>query len=162
MDEIIQILNFSEYVFQIDGKDIYDVILKYSIIENVSVYYSDKHVEDIYKPVINFEIYGVDNNANEAFISFELNIGLTELNKHSNTPTNIINKVSKSEAFIKRPNEINSTFLDFEFPNDTIDDIYKNISSVWISKLDNNKFILKICIPSENVFSYFVVDFNKK
>jgi len=162
VNEIIHKLNFSEYVFEIDGKNILNVLLKYSISEDRTVCYGDKHIENVYKPVINLEIYGFDNNNNEAFISFELNIGLTELNQYSSVPTNIINKVSKSEAFIKRPNEENSTFLDFEFSNDTIDDMYKNLSSIWVSKLDKNKFVFKICIPSENVFSYFRVDFNEK
>lgn len=160
MNEIIKKLRVSDYVFEIDGKDIYNCVVKYSITENMMVHYNDGSLEEVYKPVINLEIQGNDLNKNEAWICFELNLGLKELNKYSSIPTNIIDKVSKSESFIKRPNEENSTFLDFEIPMNKVDDMYKNISSVWVSKLDENIFIFKVCIPSERMFSYFIVDFN--
>lgn len=160
MNEIIKKLRVSDYVFEIDGKDIYNCVVKYSITENMMIHYSDGHIEEEYNPVIVLEIQGNDLNKNEAWICFELNLGLKELNKYSSIPTNIIDKVSKSESFIKRPNEENSTFLDFEIPMNKVDDMYKNISSVWVSKLDENIFIFKVCIPSERMFSYFIVDFN--
>lgn len=162
MNEIMLKLNVSDYVFEIDGKDIINCVLKYYIDEMKNVYYSDGRVEEIYNPRIVFDIQGFDLDKNEAWISFELNIGLKELNEYSSKPVNIIDKVSMSESFIKRPNEENSTFLDFEIPTDTIDDMYKNISSLWVSKLDENKFIFKVCIPGERVFSFFEIDFNEK
>ena len=161
MNEIIQKLNISDYVFEIDGKDIYNLELKYSINETKNVHYKDGHVEEIYSPVICFEVQGIDLDENESWIYFEINMGLKELNRCSNKPINIIDKVSKSEAFIKRPYEEKTTFLDFDFPTGMIDDMYKNISSVWVSKLEENKFIFKICIPGERIFLYFVVNFNK-
>ena len=154
-------LNVSDYVLEIDNRDIYNCTLKYSINEIEDLYYKDGSVSKRYNPVINLEIGGMDLDGNEAWISFEINIGLNELNKYSDEPVNIINILSKSEAFVKRPGYENSTFLNFQIPSNTIDDMYKDISSLWISKLDMNKFIFKICVPDEMIFSYFIVDFNK-
>ena len=40
------------------------------------------------------------------------------------------------------------------------EDMYNNLSSAWILKLDENKFLFKFCIPTENLFTYFEIDFN--
>lgn len=103
----------------------------------------------------------MDLDGNEAWISFEIKTGLNELNEYHLEPVNIINMLSKSEAFVKRPMCKNSMCLDFQFPKNTIDDMYRNISSLWGFKLDMNKFIFRICVPDEMMFSYFIVDFNK-
>lgn len=154
-------LNVSEYVFEIDGKDIINCNLEYSLTETIKTYYKDKSEEEIYNPIINISLEGVDYKANnESWISFELNIGLKELNKYTSIPTNIISKLSKGESFIKRPNQETSEELYFYIPTQTQEDMYNNLSSIWVSKLDKNIFLFKICIPSEQVFAYFRIDFN--
>ena len=67
--------------------------------------------------------------------------------------------INKGEAFIKSPQSETSSFLMFNFANNTLDDIYENLSSVWISKLEENIFVFKICVPND-VFASFKVDFN--
>lgn len=164
MNEVTKKLNVSDYAFELDGRNIIKCYLTYSVDEyENTIHYVDGHEEKEYNSVITFEINGIDlNTEKEAWFSFELNVGLDELNRYSDKPINIIDKIYDGESFIKRPTGENSTFLDFEFPTDTINDIYLNLSSVWVSKLGENKFIFKVCVPSEALFSYFEVDFNEK
>lgn len=164
MNEFTKKLNVSDYAFELDGWNIVKCYLKFSVNEyENTVHYADGCEEKAKYQVISFEINGVDlNTEKEAWFCFELNMSLDELNTYSEKPVNIIDKVSDRESFIKRPTCDNSTFLDFEFPTDTKEDMYSNISSVWVSKLDENKFMFKVCVPSEGLFSYFEVDFNEK
>ena len=48
------------------------------------------------------------------------------------------------------------------FVKGTLEDMYLNISSLWVSKLDDNKFIFIVCVPSEGLFCYFPICFDKK
>ena len=84
---------------------------------------------------------------------------LKELNKYTEIPKDISGYINKGEAFIKRPKTETTTFLNFNFANNTLEDIYENLSSVWISKIENNIFVFKICVPNY-VFASFKVDFN--
>lgn len=164
MNKITKKLNVSDYAFELDGRNIIKCFLKYSVNEHENIIrYVDGSEENRYEPVISIEVNGIDlNSEKEAWFYFELNMGLNELNNYSENPVNIIDKVSKSESFIKRPTCENSTFLDFEFPTDTIDDMYLNLSSLWVSKVDKFKFLFKVCVPSEGLFSYFEIDFDEK
>lgn len=164
MNEIKKKLNVFDYAFEIDGRNIVKCYLIYAIddYENI-VRYVDGHEETNNFPVISIEINGVDlNTGDDCWFSFEIKIGLDELNNFSEVPVNIIDKVYDGECFIKKPNCKNSTFLNFEYQKGTLEDIYLNISSLWVSKLDDNKFIFKVCIPSEGLFCYFPIDFNEK
>lgn len=56
------------------------------------------------------------------------------------------------------PDEDKSMVLDFDLPCNREDDIYKKFSSLWISKIDENEFIMKLFVP-DLVFTYFRIDF---
>ena len=143
--EITQKLKVQDYVFEIDGENINSSVVTYTF----------------YKTLLGLEISGVNNENKEAWIYFELEMNLNDLNKYSKVPTNISEYVSSSESFIKKPNYENSDFLDFDFPKNNFEDMHKNLSSVWISKIKENVFIFKVCIPNEGVFTFFIVDFNE-
>ena len=164
MNEIKRKLKVSEYAFEIDGRNIINCNLIYSVNEYDKVIRYTGGNEDISKEsIISFEISGSDlNTLDNAWFSFELKIGLDELKNFSEIPVNIIDKVYDGECFIKRPNSDNSTFLNFEYPKGTLEDMYLNISSLWVSKLDDNKFIFKVCVPSEGLFCYFPICFDEK
>ena len=164
MNEIKRKLNVSEYAFEIDGRNIVNCYLSYSVNEYDNIVrYVDGHEESNKESIISIEVNGIDlNTGDESWFSFELKIGLDELNIFSDVPVNIIDKVYDGECFIKRPNSDNSTFLNFEYPKGILEDMYLNISSLWVSKLDDNKFIFKVCVPSEGLFCYFPINFDKK
>ena len=164
MNEIKTKLNVSDYAFEIDGRNIVNCYLSYSVNDGEDiVIYADKHEEIEKFTIISIEVNGVDlNKKTESWFSFDLKIDLNELNSYSEIPVNIIDKVYDGECFIKKPNCKDSTFLDFEYPKGTQEDMYLNISSVWVSKLCDNKFIFKVCVPSECLFCYFPISFDEK
>lgn len=153
--EFTRKLKVDEYVFEIDGKDILSVELKYSFDFIESTIYKDgKKVDIVKEPAITIELCGKDRDNNDAWICFDLKTDVKYLNTLSSVPSDISFLLHGSESFIKRPLEEFSGFLDFELPKNKEEDIYKNLSSLWISKIRENEFIMKLCVPNE-VFTYF-------
>ena len=158
--EITKNLNIQDYDFIVDNNNITRAKVTYSFGKGQSIYYKDGLREkENYIDEISLELSGLDNQDNEVWISFMLKISLEDLNKYTDIPEDISNYIIKSESFIKRPSDEYATFLELNFKTNTKEDIYKNLSSFWISKLDTNIFIFKVCVPNE-VFAYFKVDFN--
>lgn len=158
--EITKNLNIQDYDFIVDNNNITRAKVTYYFGKGQSIYYKDGLREkENYIDEISLELSGLDNQDNEVWISFMLKISLEDLNKYTDIPEDISNYIIKSESFIKRPLDEYATFLELNFKTNTKEDIYKNLSSFWISKLDNNIFIFKVCVPNE-VFAYFKVDFN--
>ena len=89
-----------------------------------------------------------------------MNTDVNYLNTLSKEPTDIINLLSENESFIKRPNEEFSGYLEFNIPKHTEDDIYKKLTSLYVSKIEENEFIMKLCVPNE-LFTYFKIIFEK-
>lgn len=153
-------LKVNEYVQEIDNKDIYDVNVTYKTDEIESIIYKDgKRVKEKSEPVLVIELNGKDKECNETWISFDLKVDIDFLNKLSKEPTDITNLLLGSESFIKKPNDEMPGFLDFDIPTYTPEDIYKNLTSLWISKINTNEFIMKLCVPNE-VFTYFKIIFD--
>lgn len=160
--EIKQKLRVDEYVFEIDGKDIYNANLIYSIDNIESTIFKDGKKSDVIKePALSIELNGKDKDDNIAWISFDLKIDIDYLNTLSKIPTDITNLLHGSESFMKKPNEELSEFLDFELPRNNEDDIYRNFSSLWVSKIDENKFIFKLSVPNI-LFTYFKLIIKKE
>ena len=113
-----------------------------------------------YLPAISIEVSGIDSNNNDTWFCFELEMNLVQLNSYSNVPTDITKFLSDCEAFIKKPDMNHSRELDLYFPTNTVTDIYHNLTSIWVVKKDVNIFIFKVCIPTDNLFAYFEVNFN--
>ena len=153
-------LKVEEYVLEIAGKDILDANVVYSmdLIESV-IYKEGKIYDNITEPIITIELNGKDKEGNTAWICFELKTDTDYLNTLSKEPTDITSLSTENESFIKKPYNELSEFLDFTLPTNTEDDIYKNLTSLWISKISKNEFIIKLCVPNE-VFTYFKIVFN--
>lgn len=161
-EEVKQKLRVDEYVFEINGKDIYNANLIYSIYNNESIIFEDgKKKKVIMEPALNIEINGKDKDGNKAWISFEIKVDIAYLNTLSEIPTNITHLLHDSESFVKKPNEQLSEFLYFELPKNNADDIYKNLSSLWVSKIENNVFVFKLSVPNE-LFTYFKLIIKKE
>lgn len=155
-------LKVNEYVLEIDNKDIFDVNVTYTIDKVESIIYKDgKRLDEKLEPVLVIELNGKDKEGNESWISFDLKVDIDYLNTLSQEPTDITHLLLGSESFIKKPNDELSGFLDFDIPINTLDDIYKNLSSLWISKINTNEFIMKLCVPNE-VFTYFKIIFDNE
>ena len=155
-----EVLNFPDYVFEIDGKDITDAKVTYYYDNMESVEFVDeKRGKEFLSPLLCLEIYGVDDNNKDAFVSFMLKLDLETLNNFNNRIEDITKYMLETEAFIKKPNEDKSGFLDFYLPTDKKNDMFHKLTSLYVLKLDNNKFLFKLTVPSENVFTYFEVNF---
>ena len=154
-----EVLNFPDYIFEIDGKDIKDarVIYNYGSLERTEFEYGKKG-KVTYSPTISLEIFGVDDDDRDASLSFELNIDLETLNSFNNGIEDITKYMLETEAFIKRPGD-KTIFLDFYLPTNKKDDMFRKLTSLYVLKLDNNKFLFKFTVPSDNVFTYFEVNF---
>lgn len=148
-------LHVYDYVFEIDNKNIVKAQLEYKL--GFDIASNDKKIE-----YITLTLSGIDENNKEAGISMDIFCSLKELNELSEIPTEILQKYTITESFIKKPNENNSRFLDFEIKNNIVDDIYRNLSSIYVSKLEENLFVFKISVPTEGLFTWFKIDFNNK
>lgn len=158
-----QKLNVSNYVFEIDGKDIIKAEVEYELSKFTTIFYKDGKRDRVeYFTAISIEVTGIDDNNNEAWFCFELDMSLEQLNTYPEKPVNITEFVSSSEAFIKKPNMESSRELDFYFPKNTIEDIYHNLTSIWVVKKDINTFMFKVCVPSDYLFAFFEVNFNNE
>ena len=158
-NEIKTKLKVDEYVFEIEGKDIYNTYLTYSVGKYESMIYKDgKKVDTTVKNGLCIELNGNDRNGFEAWISFDLKFDIDYFNSLSRVPTDISYLLVGSESFIKKPDEERVGFLDFDLPKNDEYDIYKNFSSLWISKIGDNEFIMKLFVP-DLVFTYFSIDF---
>ena len=159
-EEVEEVLNFPDYVFEIDGKDITDakVAYYYDNMESVE-FVNGKRGKEFLSPLLCLEISGVDDNNKNAFLSFMLKLDLETLNNFNNKIEDITKYMLETEAFIKKPNEDKSGFLDFYLPTNKNDDMFHKLTSLYVLKLDNNKFLFKLTVPSENVFTYFEVNF---
>ena len=108
---------------------------------------------------MDIELSGINEFGAEASFSTTLEISLKRLNGFSKKPVDISKYVFDSETFLKRPNN-KYTPMRIYFLKNNEEDMYNNLSSAWILKLDENKFLFKFCIPTENLFTYFEIDFN--
>ena len=110
--EVEEVLNFPDYVFEIDGKDITDAKVTYYYDDMESVEFVDgKRGKEFLSPLLSLEISGVDDNNKDAFVSFMLKLDLETLNNFNNRIEDITKYMLETEAFIKKPNEDKSGFL---------------------------------------------------
>lgn len=153
-------IKVQDYTFEIENKNITKVNVTYEFGKTEIISYENGKRKDIsYADEIAITLSGVDNDDNEAWISFLIKSNLEELNKYTDIPKDISKIIHTSEAFVKSPKEKTPTFLNFNFATNTLEDIYENLSYVWISKLEENIFVFKVCVPND-IFASFKVDFN--
>lgn len=147
-----------DYVFEIDGEDMINVSATYSVCYYVSSKFKDGKKESTSKkPFISIELSGTDKNNNPAFISFDIKTDFNFLSNLDNNPHDITYLLDNGDSFIKRPLE-ESDLLEFEIPKNNKDDMYKNLSSLWVLKLKKDFYLFKLSVPNY-LFTYFVIKY---
>ena len=153
-------LKVEDYVFEVKGEDIFDTKLIYETSEMEVCYYEHGIKKTKIEPLIEIELNGVNSEKKESWISFYLKTDIDYLNS---LPKEKIVDCTKllwsSESFIKEPDEEQSGFLTFRFPENNENDMYRLLTSLWIYKLKENEFIFKLNVP-DDVFTYFKIVFN--
>ena len=87
--EINKKLKVDEYVFEIEGKDIYNTYLTYSVGNFELMIYKDGKKDNIIEHVLCIELNGKDRNGSDAWISFDLKFDIDYFNSLSRVPTDI-------------------------------------------------------------------------
>lgn len=107
-------LKVDEYVFEIEGKDIYNTYIIYSVGNYESMIFKNgKKVDTIIKSALSIELNGKDKFGNEARVYFDLDFDIDYFNSLSRIPTDISYLLINSESFIKIPDEDKSMFFRF-------------------------------------------------
>lgn len=159
--EVKQKLKVDEYVVEINNEDIGKVEISYYFDKiKYTIFDNGQKDKEYYKDVVFIDVYGVNKDNHDAGFSFAVMLSLKELNEYNDVPNDISRYIHEGEAFLKTPKE-STGFFHLEFQKNNPEEIYKNLSSFWISKIATNVFIFKVCVPYDNVFAYFKVDFNK-
>lgn len=149
-------LNVADFVFEIKNEDLINCYVTYDLGKvTITEFINGKKVKSE-KDTIELELEGETKTGKTGYISMDLNVGLYYLNRLSNKPTEISKFITEIEASLNGDNTI---YIDFNFLHNESSDIFKNHSSVWVSKVDYNVFFFKVCSQS-GLFSYFKVDFN--
>lgn len=150
-------LNITDYVFGIDNIDLFNCFVTYSFDEiEIKTYKNGEFILNK-RPVIILKLEGKDKAGDVGEISLTLDISLEELNNFPVIPTDISRYVIEGEAFIKYPLENNTSILEFDFGDNSHNDIFKKLSSVWVAKEKENIFVFKV--STNEVFTYFKIKF---
>ncbi len=151
-------LKVQDYVFEIDGKDIYDVELNYKLSDLEIGYYEKGKRYIKIEPLIEIELNGLNKEKKEASISFCVKTNLEYLNSlENNKIIDITSKLWETEAFVKKPDENITGFINFQFPENNENDMYRKLSTFNVYKYKENSFLFKL--STDDVFTYFKIDF---
>ena len=151
-------LKVEDYVFEIEGEDIFDTTLNYKVSELEIGFYEKGERKTKIEPLIDFELSGINKEKKEGWISFSLKTDLKYLNSLPNNQiVDITNKLWETESFYKIPGEENAGFLDFRYPENNENDMYRKLTSFFVYKYKENEFMFKL--NTDNVFTYFKVKF---
>ena len=152
-------LKVQDYVFEIDGEDIFDTELKYSVSEMEIFYYEKGIKKSNIQPLIEIELNGLNKSKKEGWVSFYVKTDISYLNSLPNNKiVDITNLLWQTDAFVKRPDEDDSDFLTFRYPDNNENDMYRLLTSLWVYKLKENEFVFKLNVPGD-VFTYFKINF---
>ena len=149
-------LSINDYVFVIDEEDVINCYVTYNFDKIQITKFINGNKIKSEEDSIYIELEGKSKNNNIGYLCFDLNKGINFLNSLSDKPIEISKYISEIDAFIERDKR---KYIDFNFLNNRFSDIFKNHSSIWVSKVERNIFYFKICSP-EGLFSFFKVDFN--
>lgn len=154
-------LAVQDYVIEIENKDLYNAEVTYYFDKDEVIRYENGKKEvPTEKEYICIEVTGEDNSKKQGGFSIDLHLNKNELNKYTEIPTEISKYFDDGEFFIKFPEGGKSGPIHCDLPTNTKNDIYKNLSSVLISKEKKNVFIIKICCPE--LFTFFKLDLNEE
>ena len=152
-------LKVQDYVFEIDGEDIFDTELTYTISEREIIFYEKGIKKSKIDPLIEIELKGLNKSKKEGTLSFYIKTDINYLNSIPNNKiVDITNLLWQTDAFVKRPDEEISDFLTFRYPENNENDMYRLLTSFWVYKLKDNEFVFKLNVP-QDVFTYFKIIF---
>ena len=152
-------LKFPNYIFEINDIDIADVYVEYTYFDyEVTRWKNGKKQPPEVTPEISIDVSGSYEDKNVSF-GIELKKDLKYLNSlKENKMIEISDIIDRGETFI---NDLEgaSRFLYINFPTNTEEDMYKEISHFYLLKKADNHFLFKIEIPTERLFAYFEIKF---
>lgn len=146
--EIEKELDVLDYVFEIAGKDITKVRVAYFFDKIEKVTYQDGKRRLEQEPLLILTLKGKDPNQKEVSLTFELRLSLATLNSYKEETIVDLTPWIVDILDEKGP-------LDFYLPTHKIEDMYHKLTTVSVVKLNNNYFLFKVFIPTENIFVYF-------
>ncbi len=149
-------LSINDYVFVIYEEDVINCYVMYNFYKIQITKFINGNKIKSEEDSIYIELEGKSKNNNIGYLCFDLNKGINFLNSLSDKPIEISKYISEIDAFIERDKR---KYIDFNFLNNRFSDIFKNHSSIWVSKVEMNIFYFKICSP-DGLFSFFKVNFN--
>ncbi len=159
VEKITKKLEVQDYAFEINNSNIIDVSVTYYMDKiKESIYVDGEKKKIIEKDLISILLSGKTLEGKETWISFDIISNIDKLNSYTDIPVDITKDIDEGETFIGYPDK-SVSWLDFYMPTNTKSDIFHNLSSAWISKVADNVFIIKLCVPN-TVFTYFKIDFN--
>lgn len=119
----------------------------------------DYYLEDIDgKKALSLEVSALDEDNKECSLSFMLNMNIDDLNKLKKEPICINDKILPNDTYFydeRKDRKVNID-NDFEFS------MVELKPSYYVQKLDTDKFVFRIFIPSKLLFTYFLCDLTKK
>lgn len=122
----------------------------------MNVTYKDgKRLGEVYIPLINFTISGMDDLFNTISFSFMIHYNNEDLQKLSEKPTKINKNIIESEIYLDTSYEESSGPLDI-YLNESI---YQDTANFFVAKLGSGKYVFKGSIPSESIFFWFTINF---
>ena len=152
---------FEDYVFELEGIDIGNVKITYSCLDVEYKTIEDGTISDFkHKKDLFIELSGTKDD-DKASVEFAIDYTIEELNTLGNEPTNITEALIEGEAFFKKLNEKYDMELDIQKPTYTAKDMKKNLSSLYVLKESENRFLFKLSVPSDKLFTFFTIDFKQ-
>ncbi len=140
-------LDATEYILRITNREIMETNLSFiESIENNNI------------PIITIELNGKDYEEYDAGISFDLYLSTEDLIDYSTEPTNISNKLIDGHFYIMRPSDDDYNEYKVSIPTNTVDDMKKDLTNLYVAKVDNETYLFKLSIPEEGIFTYFEVN----
>ncbi len=162
MAKVMQKLHVYNSALEINNEDITDLNLSYEFGNFFTVHYKDgKRDKEEINPCITFELTGKTKDKREAWLEFEVHLGLDDLNKLQKKPIDISKYIFFDGPALQVGDEPH-IFLDIRHPENNINDMYRELSEAKVYKKKKNVFIFKLYIPEDKLFTYFEVDFNER
>ena len=152
-------LNICDYVFSYKNHNLKDgeIIYYFDKMEHVE-YENGKRKSSTFLPIMVLEILATDESNQKISIMISLNMNIQILNKLSSKITKINENVVECEIFLHN-SYFDNTAKQIYFDTET--DKYSNPAFCWASKIEENKFLIKMSIPEENVFLWLHIDLNE-
>lgn len=154
-----QKLKVMDYVFVYQGKDLINAYVEYEFGFSEATEFKNGKKSKTYKiPYIDCEISATDGKE-EFSMSFMLQMGLEDFLDLSNKIINVNDKVIEGEMFFFDPYDDSkkSKWLD-PYLKPTM---YHPLAEFCVTKVEENKIQFKISLPEDDIFLWFVLDFNK-